>query len=124
MKGSLDFMKLDSWKQAHLLALDVFDRSKNMAKRQRGHLGADLCNSALAIPARIARASAMLENADVRETLESAILSAREVQVQLMVARDLGCLPAGEADRLIQRAEEVRNLIWKQMPKKSKTGNA
>ena len=111
-------MKLDAWKQAHLLALDLYECAKRMPPRHRGHLGADLCSDALAIPSRIAFGSAAVKDADACEALESAILSARMVQVELCLARDLGCVPAKEADRLFERAEEVRNLIWKQLEKR------
>ena len=44
-------------------------------------------------------------------------MAARNVQMQLFVARDLGYLSAKEVDRLAKKAEKVRDLLVEQIEK-------
>ena len=111
-----EFTKLESWKKAHELTLEVYEAAKKLPEEEQETLGNDLCNSALAMGGNIARGCAF-DDAGFRDALEAAVMSAREVQMQLFIMRDLGHLAAKEADRLAKKAEKVMDFLVDQIEK-------
>jgi four helix bundle protein len=111
-----NFMELQCWQQAHVLALDVYAAAEKLPEQEQEGLGNDICNAALSIGGTIARASAF-EGAELREAFEAAIMSAREVQQLLFVMRDLGHLSAKETSRLEKQAMKVRDLVFQEVEK-------
>lgn len=110
------FMDLDCWKQAHVLALDVYSCAQKLPEDEQEGLGNDVCNSALSIGGNIARGCAV-EGAESRDALEAAVMSAREVQTLLFVMQDLGHVPPRQVTRLVKMAEGVRDLVMKEIEK-------
>ena len=111
-----EYAKMESWNKAHELTLDVYEIAKKLPEEEQELLGNEMCGSALMIGGNIAR-GCPLDDADFREALEAAVMAARDVQLQLFVARDLGYLSAKEVDRLAKKVEKVRDLIAAQMEK-------
>ena len=111
-----EFTRMESWQKAHDLTLEVYEMARKLPEDEQELMGNEMCGSALMIGGNIARGSA-LDDADFREALEAAVMSAREVQMQLFIARDRGHLPAKDANRLAKKAEKVRDLIVDQIEK-------
>jgi four helix bundle protein len=109
-----EFTRMESWKKAHELTLDVYEIARKLPEDEQELLGNEMCGSALMIGGNIAR-GCPLDDADFRDALEAAVTSARELQTQLFVARDLRYLSAKEVERLAKRAEKVRDLIVAQI---------
>jgi len=114
---SRDFRTLDVWKKAHLMALEIIQSAKKLPAEEdeEGGLAADVCRSALAIPAIIVRGCAFDDEDGFRESLCESLESSREVEIYLLLMRDLGYIPASEHERLDAMNGEVRTLINKQM---------
>jgi four helix bundle protein len=111
-----EFTRMESWKKGHELTLEVYEIAKKLPEDEQETFGNELCGSALMIGGNIARGCPM-GDADFREALEAAVMAARDVQMQLFVARDLGYLSAREVDRLAKMAEKVRDLLVAQIEK-------
>lgn len=111
-----NFLELKCWQQAHDLALDVYACAQKLPEQEQEGLGNDICNAALSIGGCIARGCDE-EDAEYREALEAAIMSAREVQQLLFVMQDLGHLSAKEVRRVEKLAEKVRDLVFKEVEK-------
>ena len=109
---SQDFTKLEVWKRAHVLVLEIYKCAKRLPDSdQEFGIAYDVCETALQVPAGIARSCAFDDDGEFRQCLEEARLALRQVDMQLMVMRDLGHLPPAECDRLLEMGEEVRGLL-------------
>jgi four helix bundle protein len=118
-----EFMKLEVWKRAHVLVLEIYKCAKRLPDSDQEYgIAFDVCQTALQVPAGIARSCAFEENnefrEDFRECMEETRMALRQVDMQLMVMRDLGHLPAAECERLLEMGEEVRELLIKRQNRK------
>jgi four helix bundle protein len=107
-------MKLEVWKRAHVLVLEIYKYAKRLPDADQEYgIAFDVCDNALQVPASIARSCAFEEGYadEFRECMEEARMSLRHVDMQLMVMRDLGHLTGEECDRLLKMGEEVRELL-------------
>ena len=111
-----EFTRMESWQKAHELTLEVYEIARKLPEEEQEVMGNEMCGSALMIGGNIARGSA-LDDADFRDALEAAVMAAREVQMQLLIARDRGHLPAKDANGLAKKVEKVRDLIVDQIEK-------
>ena len=109
-----EFTRMESWKKAHELTLDVYEIARKLPEDEQETMGNELCGSALMMGGNIAR-GCPLDDAEFRDALEAAVMAARDVQLQLFVARDLGYLSAKDVDRLARKAEKVRDLLVEQI---------
>ena len=111
-----DFTKLEVWKRAHVMVLEIYKYAKKLPDSDQDYgIAFDICQTALAVPGNIARSCALEAEDEFRECLEEARMSLRQVEMQLMVMRDLGHLSASECDGLLKMGEEVRQLLGKRM---------
>ena len=107
-----DFMTLDVWKRAHLLALEICKLANKLPDHDEEFgVASEICRTAIQIPAGIARACSLEEESEFRECLEEARVELRHVDMQLMIMRDLGHLSPGACDRLLEKSEEVREMF-------------
>ena len=113
-----DFMKLDVWKRAHLMVLEIYQSAKKLPECEEEGLAADVCRAAVAVPANIARGCAFEDEEEFRECLGTALESAKDVGNNLLLMRDLGYISAPEHDRLETMAAEVRTMLAKQISKR------
>ena len=105
-----DFRKLEVYKRAHQLVLEIYACAKKLPDSDQEYgIAADICQAVLQIPAAIARGSAFEED-EFRECLEEARLTLRMVEMHLMVMRRLGFITESECDRLLKMGERVRQL--------------
>src|SRR5436190_4014667 len=113
------FMKLEVWKRAHLLVLEIYKCAKRLPDSDQEYgIAFDVCQTALQVPAGIARSCAFEEEDEFRECMEETRMALRQVEMQLMVMRDLGHLSSAECDRLLKMGEEVRELLIQRQGRK------
>jgi four helix bundle protein len=111
-----EFTRMESWQKAHELTLEVYEAARKLPEDEQELMGNEMCGSALMIGGNIAR-GCPLDDADFREALEAAVMAAREVQMQMFIARDRGYLSAKLANGLAKKAEKVRDLLVDQIEK-------
>lgn len=121
---SQDFRKLEVYKRAHQYVLEIYSVAKKLPDSDQEYgIAAEVCQSALQIPAAIARGSAF-EESEFREHLEEARLTLRQADMQVMVMHRLGFITESECRRLLGLAEEVRELLIERIEKKRKVPKA
>jgi len=99
-----DFRNLKVWGKGHELTLLVYRLSKSFPKEELFCLTQQLRRSSSSIPTNIAEGCGRGSNADFARFLWIANGSAKEVDYQLILARDLGYL--NESDYQV-----ARNLV-------------
>ena len=108
---SQDFRKLDFYKRAHQLVLEIYAVAKKLPDGEQEYgIGAEICQNAMQIPATIVRGS-VFEESEFREHLEEARVTIRMVDMHLMMMHRLGFITKSECDRLLKLGDEVRQLL-------------
>jgi four helix bundle protein len=106
-----DYRKLYVWQKAHSLTLEMFAFSAILTRQRAWELRGQLLRAAISIPSNIAEGSGRGSDRDFRRFLRHSLGSANEVEYDLLLARDLGFLPAGDFERMAGRIAEVRRML-------------
>jgi four helix bundle protein len=104
-----DFKKLDVWRLAHQLALDIYRHCDRRFSRYPG-LRSQLLRAAQSIGSNIAEGAGG-ERVEFARYLRLALKSALEVENDLLLARDLGVLSAAEFGSLNASVDLLRRKL-------------
>src|SRR5579872_7396209 len=106
-----DFKKLEVWRRAHALSLDVFRATRRLPRRDAGAVANQLNRAALSIPTNIVEGAASPGNRAFARYLQIAISSSTETEHHLHFAADLGWLPRQDCERLISDTIALRKML-------------
>ena len=106
-----DFKRLKSWEKAHALTLDVYRVTKSFPKEEIYGLTSQMRRAAASVPANIAEGYGRKGEAELGRFLSIASGSACELEYHLLLARDLGYLPASEHSKLNDQVCEVKRML-------------
>jgi four helix bundle protein len=94
--NSKRFEALQAWQAAHALALAIYRATSHWPPEERFGLSSQARRAAVSVSANIAEGSAKRGNREFRRFLDMALGSLAEVQVYLLMAKELGyTTPAG-----------------------------
>lgn len=91
-----DFKELLVWQQAHLLTLEVYRVTQQFPQEERFGLSNQLRRAVVSVESNIAEGSARNTSRDFLQFLFVARGSLAEVEVQLLIAKDLGYITDDE----------------------------
>jgi four helix bundle protein len=106
-----DYRNLRVWQKAHALAVDGYAECAHLNKPNAWPLRSQLFRALISVPSNIAEGCGRGSDPDFRRFLLHALGSLNEVEYDLLLARDLGFLPAVEHTRLSAQVEEVRRML-------------
>ncbi len=106
-----DFRDLQVWHKAHDLALDVYRASARFSPDERYGLSSQVRRGAYSIGTNLAEGCGRGSDVDFARFAQIAMGSASEVDYLLLLARDLGELPAEDWDRRSDKASEVKRML-------------
>ena len=95
-----DYRKLNVWQKAHTLTTQVYTVSAGSPHRRAWPLRDQLLRALISVPSNIAEGAARGHRADFRRFLSTLWGRLNEVEYHLLLARDLGFLPADAHSRL------------------------
>jgi len=108
----MPYHRLDVYRKAYDLALEVHRKSVEFPKQEQYELAQQLRKSSKSIAANIAEGMGKQESkADVRRFIRIAVGSCDECRVWLDFARDLGYISPKEHDALDARYREVGRML-------------
>ena len=84
-----DFRQLRVWKDAHHLALEIYQTTRGFPKEELFALTSQIRRASVSIPSNIAEGCGRGSNKDYANFLQMALGSAFEVDYQLLLAKDL-----------------------------------
>jgi four helix bundle protein len=90
-----DFRRLQVWEKAHMLTLGVYRATAGFPREERFGLSAQLRRASASIPSNIAEGCGRSGNRELARFLQVGMGSARELEYQLLLARDLGYIEPG-----------------------------
>ena len=106
-----DFKELKVWQKAHRFVIGVYQQSRNFPADERFGLTAHLRKSAISVPSNIAEGCGREGERELARFLSIAAGSASESEYQLLLARDLGYLPADVHRQLDDQVNEVKRML-------------
>jgi four helix bundle protein len=106
-----DFRNLKVWEKAHQLTLLVYRLTKNFPKEELFALTQQIRRSSASVPTNIAEGCGRGSNADFARFLWIASGSAKEVDYQLLLARDLGFFQDTEYQQSKEAISEVMRML-------------
>jgi len=106
-----DFKKLRVWEKAHRLTLAVYAATAGFPKEEMYGLTSQARRAASSVPANIAEGCGRDTGADFARFLHIASGSAVELEYHLLLARDLGMIPAPKHAELDFEVNEVKRML-------------
>ena len=108
-----NFTDMPVWQRAHLLVLAVYALSDNFPKKETFALSDQIRRAVISITSNIAEGYGRRGFKDNCWFYTIAFGSLREVQNQIIIAKDLGYIKEADSTKLMIEAEEVVRLIYK-----------
>jgi len=106
-----DFKKLNVWRKAHALALDVHRVATQIRGSDNASLRNQLIRTAMSIPTNIVEGTGQKTGKEFARFLGFALNSASELESHLIMARDIRVLGVSDFEGLSSRTIEVRKML-------------
>ena len=106
-----DFRKLEVWKKAHELSLDIH-RTIAKTKKIDQSARSQISRAANSIAANIVEGCAKISRAELARFSDISIGSSSELEYWLLLTKDLGQLPESDHSRLTANTIEVRKMLF------------
>ena len=103
--------KLDAWKQAINLVVDVYKATESFPKEERYGLTSQIRRAAVSIPANIAEGAGRYSNREFAHFLSNAQGSASELETELLISNRLGYLNEQAYTNLSTPLDRIGRLI-------------
>ena len=105
-----DFKDLKVWAKSHEVALAVYKSTARFPKEELYGLTSQIRRAAASIPANIAEGCGRRSDGELSRFLQISRGSASELEYHLLLARDLGLLPASDFKGLEARVVEIQRM--------------
>src|SRR5438093_3118243 len=106
-----DFRKLQVWAKAHQLALTLYHVTASFPRDETDGLSSQIRRAASSIPSNIAEGCGREGDAELSRFCIIARGSARELEYQLLLARDLKLIPPNDYEHLSQQTVEIKRML-------------
>ena len=107
-----DYEKLEVWKHAHRIAVNVQRVTTRIARRDNSGLISQLRRAALSVPANIAEGSSKESNREFARFLQIAAGSAAELHYHLRFATDTALIPRPTGETLLAETTRMRKMLF------------
>lgn len=108
--GKINYKNLEFFKKAHELTLEVYKITKEFPKEEKFGLSSQLQRASSSIGSNIAEGS-VKSVLDFRRFLNISLGSAKEVEYQLFLAKDLDYISTRTFDRLSEKLDFIIGSI-------------
>jgi four helix bundle protein len=109
--GMRDFRRLQVWQRAHALALAVYRATKSFPREEMYGLTSQVRRAATSIPTNIAEGCGRDSTLEFARFLEIGMGSAKELEYQLLLARDLGYITPADYGNLAEETTQVQRML-------------
>lgn len=106
-----DYKTLEVWQKSYALILSVYSATKTFPKEEQRGITDQLRRATISIAANIAEGSGRGSNPDFVRFLHIAMGSAKEVELYIMLSRDLGFLEAKQAYEFQQTIGSILRML-------------
>ena len=106
-----DFKKLEVWRKAHALALNVHRAAIGIRGANYSGLRSQLIRASMSIPTNIVEGNGQRSKLEFGRFVRIAVNSASELEYHLIVARDVQLISASDFTALWTQTIEVRKMM-------------
>jgi len=106
-----DFRNLKVWVKAHELTLAIYQNTQAFPKEEVYGLTGQIRRASASIGANIAEGCGRRSDPEMKRFIQIARGSASELEYHLLLARDLGFLPADEHEGLEAKVLEIQRML-------------
>jgi four helix bundle protein len=106
-----DFKKLEVWRKAHALALNVHRVAIGIRGANYSGLRSQLIRASMSIPTNIVEGNGQRSKLEFGRFVRIAVNSASELEYHLIVARDVQLISASDFTALSTQTIEVRKMM-------------
>jgi four helix bundle protein len=107
-----NFEKLIFWQKSILLTKKIYILCKDISSDEKFELISQIKRCAVSIPSNIAEGSGRNSNKEFNHFLGIALGSAFELQIQLILVKELSILSTVFADEILQELSEIQKMIY------------
>jgi len=111
LSGVHDFRRLVVWQRARELAVTTSKLTRAFPYSDHGVVSSQLRRAALSIPANIAEGCGKSSRKEVMRYFQIAAASAMEAESHLLVASDLGYLPAKASEHTLAEIQSIQRML-------------
>ena len=105
------YQDLKVWKAGMILASLCYQITRRFPHDERYGLTAQIRRAAASVPANIAEGHGRLHRGDYLRFLSAAIGSLRELETEVLLAKQLGYVANGDGNQIFQLADEVGRML-------------
>jgi len=109
MGAIVSFQQLDAWKEAHALALKVYQVTQAFPRHEQFGLVSQMRRAAVSVPANIAEGFKRRGIGEKVRFYNQAEASLEELKYYFLLSRDLGYIPP--SNDLVAQSERVGRLL-------------
>lgn len=106
-----DYKKLVVWEKAHQLVVAIYRITRDFPKEELYGLTSQIRRAAVSIPSNLAEGSGKNTDADVARFARISLGSAKELEYQLLLARDLGYVTDPAYQSLDTEVKQVLRML-------------
>lgn len=103
-----DFTQLRVWKDAHQLTLDICMATSHFPLQEQEVLASEIYEAAMAIPVSISQGAGLGSKPEFAACVQLALAKSNRLESGLILAKDLGYLPAVEFEGFAGRLARLR----------------
>src|SRR3989344_926134 len=108
----LDYRKLHVYDLAHQFVLDIYKTTENFPESERHNLTSQLRRAVVSIPLNIAEGSSRRSKKEFLNFLNYSFGSGKEIEVILLLCKNLGFLTDIEFERLSKQLDHLMSKLF------------
>ena len=112
-----DYKQLNFFKKSHELTLEIYKIVKDFPKEELYGLSSQLRRASVSIGSNIAEGSVRSTTKDYKNFLHMSLGSAKEIEYQLLIAKDLNYISTRTYDRLMELIDIIIGSLINYMKK-------
>jgi four helix bundle protein len=110
-----DFRRLQVWQRSRDLAVETERVARAFPRMDRGVVSSQLRRAVISIPANIAEGCGKSSRRETLRFLQIAAGSATEAENHVLIAFELGYLPASAHEDLLERLNHIQRMLHRLM---------
>lgn len=114
---TINYKELGFFKKAHELTIEIYKTTKDFPKEETYGLSSQIRRASASIGSNIAEGSVRSTSKDYKNYLHTSLGSAKEVEYQLLIAKDLDYISTRTYDRLMTLLDEIIGSMINYMKK-------
>ncbi len=105
------YRNLVAWQKAMHLVTEIYQATQALPRHELYGLANQLRRDSVSVPSNIAEGQARSSSEEFRHFLGHARGSLAEIETQLTMAHNLGCLPSQQSRSLMEEAAELGRML-------------